>query len=112
MSRWQQVAEGTCALEISGVGCLIRAADPQTRSYSVCFVPGVRVENMALVALPQPYCVANVTSSGSGGAVAVKPNLAQEALELCWQIEKCGASEELTKASVMASELRAKLSKF
>jgi len=28
------------------------------------------------------------------------------ALALCYQIEKCGASEELTKASVMASELR------
>lgn len=33
----------------------------------------------------------------------------QAALELCWQIEKCGASEELTKASVMASELHSKL---
>jgi len=108
--RWQQVAEGVCALEITGVGCLIRAADSQTRSHSVCFVPGVRVENMALVA--GTHFIAQVTSSGSGGTVALKPNLAQEALELCWQIEKCGASEALTKASVMASALQAKLSKF
>lgn len=33
----------------------------------------------------------------------------QAAIELCWQIEKCGASEELTKCSVMASELQSKL---
>lgn len=29
--------------------------------------------------------------------------------ELCLQIEKCGASEELTKASVMASDIMQKL---
>jgi hypothetical protein len=33
----------------------------------------------------------------------------QAAMELCWQIEGCGASLELTKASVMASALSAKL---
>ena len=33
----------------------------------------------------------------------------QTAMELCWQIEKSGASEELTKCSVMASELQSKL---
>lgn len=33
----------------------------------------------------------------------------QAAMELCWQIEKSGASEELTKCSVMASELQSKL---
>lgn len=42
-------------------------------------------------------------------AAAATPDLAQDALELCWQIEKCGASEELTQASLMASELRQKL---
>ena len=36
-------------------------------------------------------------------------NIDQMALELCWQIERCGASEDLTKASIMASELRGKL---
>jgi len=34
---------------------------------------------------------------------------AAKALELCYQIERCGASPELTQASVMASALRAKL---
>ena len=33
----------------------------------------------------------------------------QMALELCWQIDRCGASEDLTKASLMASALRMKL---
>jgi hypothetical protein len=33
----------------------------------------------------------------------------QAAMELCWQIEKSGASEELTKCSVMASALQSKL---
>lgn len=33
-------------------------------------------------------------------------------LELSWQIEKCGASPELTKASVMASELEAHLNEL
>lgn len=33
----------------------------------------------------------------------------QAAMDLCWQIEKSGASEELTKCSVMASELQSKL---
>ncbi len=33
----------------------------------------------------------------------------QAALELCYQIERCGASEMLTKASVMAGELQSKL---
>ena len=34
---------------------------------------------------------------------------ARDALELCHQIERCGCSEELTKASIMASDLRSKL---
>jgi hypothetical protein len=34
---------------------------------------------------------------------------ASDALKLCHQIERCGCSEELTKASIMASDLRAKL---
>ena len=34
---------------------------------------------------------------------------ARHALALCHQIELCGCSEELTTASVMASDLRAKL---
>jgi hypothetical protein len=34
---------------------------------------------------------------------------AHDALELCYQIERCGCSEELTKASIIASALRAKL---
>ena len=33
----------------------------------------------------------------------------QAAMELSWQIEKCGASPELTKASEMAAALGAKL---
>ncbi len=33
----------------------------------------------------------------------------QIAMELCWQIEKSGASEELTKCSLMAASLEAKL---
>lgn len=32
-----------------------------------------------------------------------------DALALCHQIERCGCSDELTKASLMASALRAKL---
>lgn len=32
-----------------------------------------------------------------------------DAMELCWQIEKSGASEELTKCSIMASALEMKL---
>jgi len=36
--------------------------------------------------------------------------ITKAALELCYQIEKCGASEELTKASVMASSLHMALS--
>lgn len=36
-------------------------------------------------------------------------NARQAAIELCWQIEKLGASEEQTKCSVMASELHSKL---
>ncbi|MEO0796287.1 MAG: hypothetical protein AAFX93_14050 [Verrucomicrobiota bacterium] len=36
----------------------------------------------------------------------------QAALELGWQIEKCGASTELTNAIVMASELTEKLNKL
>lgn len=35
---------------------------------------------------------------------------AQDCLALCHQIERCGASEELTKASVMASALLKRLS--
>ena len=34
---------------------------------------------------------------------------ASDAFDLCHQIEQCGCSEELTKASIMASNLRAKL---
>ena len=30
-------------------------------------------------------------------------------LELCWEIEKCGASEQLTKTVVMAGDIRAEL---
>jgi hypothetical protein len=33
-------------------------------------------------------------------------SIAQKALELCWEIEKLPASEQQTKVSVMASELR------
>lgn len=40
------------------------------------------------------------------------PALRQMALELGWQIEKCGASEELTKAAVMASALTTKLNEL
>lgn len=36
----------------------------------------------------------------------------QAALELCWQIEKSGASEELTKCSVMASALQSALNEL
>ena len=32
-------------------------------------------------------------------------SIEQQAIELCWQIEKCGASQELTKASQQASNL-------
>lgn len=35
--------------------------------------------------------------------------LRQEALELCWEIEKLPASEQQTKISVMASALRRRL---
>lgn len=35
------------------------------------------------------------------------PNLAEKALALCHAIEAAGASEQLTKCSVLASELRA-----
>lgn len=38
--------------------------------------------------------------------------LRQDAMKVCWQIEKCGASEELTKASEMASALTAKLNEL
>ena len=36
----------------------------------------------------------------------------QASLELCWQIEKAGANEELTKAGVMASKLQAQLNEL
>jgi len=39
----------------------------------------------------------------------VKDSINDLASELCYQIERCGASEELTKASVMASDLAARL---
>jgi len=39
----------------------------------------------------------------------VASSASRDALELCHQIERCGCSEELTKASIMASDLRAKL---
>jgi len=42
-------------------------------------------------------------------AALVASSAARDALELCHQIELCGCSEELTKASIMASDLRAKL---
>lgn len=42
-------------------------------------------------------------------AALVASSAATDALALCYQIEKCGCSEALTKASIMASELRAKL---
>jgi hypothetical protein len=42
-------------------------------------------------------------------AALVASSAARDALELCHQIERCGCSEELTKASIMASDLRAKL---
>lgn len=34
------------------------------------------------------------------------------ALELCWQIERCGSSEDLTKASVLANDLRKRLERY
>jgi len=41
--------------------------------------------------------------------IALRPSdlkmLKESALELCYQIESCGASEPLTKASLMASAL-------
>lgn len=37
-------------------------------------------------------------------------SLEREALALCHKIEMCGASPELTKASIMASRLRQRLS--
>lgn len=42
-------------------------------------------------------------------AALVASAAADDALALCHQIELCGCSEELTKASIMASDLRAKL---
>lgn len=39
-------------------------------------------------------------------------NVREKAMQLCWQIEKCGASEDLTKASLMASELVDKLNEL
>jgi len=42
-------------------------------------------------------------------AALVASSAYRAALELCHQIERCGCSEELTKASIMASDLRAKL---
>lgn len=42
-------------------------------------------------------------------AALVASSAARDALELCHQIERCGCSEDLTKASIMASALRAKL---
>ena len=39
----------------------------------------------------------------------VASSVACEALKLCHQIERCGCSEELTKASIMVSNLRVKL---
>lgn len=56
---------------------------------------------------PVPYEIAEGQGEREKGKVS--PELAQLALELCWQIETCGASEALTKASVMASELRQKI---
>lgn len=44
-------------------------------------------------------------------AALVASSAASDALALCHQIEKCGCSPELTEASIMASRLRAKLSK-
>lgn len=42
-------------------------------------------------------------------AALVASSAARDALALCHQIERCGCSEELTQASIMASDLRAKL---
>ncbi len=42
-------------------------------------------------------------------AALAASSAATDALELCHQIERCGCSEELTKASIMASRLREKL---
>lgn len=109
--KWQQIAEATTVLEITGVGCIVRTG--YAPNAALCFVPGVRVENMALVA--GTHFIAQVTSSGSGGTVALKPNvlnLLEDMQRLCWQIEKCGASEELTTASAMASALLDKLKKL
>ena len=38
-----------------------------------------------------------------------KPDLGQQALEVCWQIGKLGACENQTKAEIMASALRASI---
>ncbi len=42
-------------------------------------------------------------------AALIAASAADDALALCHHIERCGCSEELTKASIMASALRAKL---
>lgn len=36
----------------------------------------------------------------------------EAAQKLCWQIEKCGASPELTEASVLASKLQEQLNEL
>ena len=36
----------------------------------------------------------------------------QQAHALCWQIEKCGASQDLTQASIMASALQSQLNEL
>lgn len=35
--------------------------------------------------------------------------LRQKSMELCWKIEECGASKELTEASIMASNLNSQI---
>ena len=52
--------------------------------------------------------LSQVATATTGREIAMRNKIGdarEKALKLCWQIEKCGASDELTTASVMASDL-------